>query len=81
MYNLTIVIAHTYFVGDGQWLVHNCFNVSRYKPADAAALAQFADEATRVQNTLMAVSQDGREATISDKRFCGIDLRKDAIDT
>jgi hypothetical protein len=22
MYNLTVAEAHTYFVGDGQWLVH-----------------------------------------------------------
>jgi hypothetical protein len=24
MYNLTVAQAHTFFVGDGQWLVHNC---------------------------------------------------------
>jgi hypothetical protein len=24
MYNLTVATAHTYFVGNGQWLVHNC---------------------------------------------------------
>lgn len=24
MYNLTVDIAHTYFVGNGEWLVHNC---------------------------------------------------------
>jgi hypothetical protein len=24
MYNLTVDEAHTFFVGDGQWLVHNC---------------------------------------------------------
>ena len=24
MYNLTVAAAHTYFVGEGQWLVHNC---------------------------------------------------------
>jgi len=24
MYNLTVAGAHTYIVGDGQWLVHNC---------------------------------------------------------
>ncbi len=23
MYNLTVEQAHTFFVGDGQWLVHN----------------------------------------------------------
>jgi hypothetical protein len=26
MYNLTVATAHTYFVGDGQWLVHNTCN-------------------------------------------------------
>ena len=27
MYNLTVAEAHTFFVGDGQWLVHNeCFS-------------------------------------------------------
>ena len=26
MYNLTVATAHTFFVGEGQWLVHNtCF--------------------------------------------------------
>jgi hypothetical protein len=24
MYNLTVDTAHTFFVGEGQWLVHNC---------------------------------------------------------
>lgn len=24
MYNLTVAVDHTYFVGDGRWLVHNC---------------------------------------------------------
>jgi hypothetical protein len=24
MYNLTVATAHTYFIGDGEWLVHNC---------------------------------------------------------
>jgi hypothetical protein len=24
MYNLTVAVAHTFFVGDEQWLVHNC---------------------------------------------------------
>lgn len=29
MYNFTVATAHTYFVGDGQWLVHNaCFKTS-----------------------------------------------------
>ncbi|MCE7989393.1 MAG: Rhs family protein [Caldilinea sp. CFX5] len=24
MYNLTVAVAHTFFVGEQQWLVHNC---------------------------------------------------------
>lgn len=28
MYNFTVATAHTYFVGDGQWLVHNSCPVS-----------------------------------------------------
>jgi RHS repeat-associated protein len=28
MYNFTVATAHTYFVGDGQWLVHNACNIS-----------------------------------------------------
>lgn len=30
MYNLTVDVAHTFFVGNGQWLVHNagpCGNI------------------------------------------------------
>ena len=26
MYNFTVDTAHTYFVGEGQWLVHNYYN-------------------------------------------------------
>jgi len=29
MYNVTVAGAHTYFVGDGLWLVHNSCNPSR----------------------------------------------------
>ena len=28
MYDLTVDVAHTFFVGDEQWLVHNCGNNS-----------------------------------------------------
>lgn len=32
MYNLTVAVAHTFFVGEGQWLVHNtCSLGGRYK--------------------------------------------------
>lgn len=31
MYNFTVATAHTFFVGDGQWLVHNtCFGEVRF---------------------------------------------------
>ena len=36
MYNLTVDVAHTFFVGDGQWLVHNiCLaDIEAKRPAD-----------------------------------------------
>jgi hypothetical protein len=33
MYNFTVAIAHTYFVGNGQWLVHNAC-IQNINPAD-----------------------------------------------
>lgn len=30
MYNFTVATAHTYFVGDGQWLVHNSVPSCKY---------------------------------------------------
>ncbi|MEX2548470.1 MAG: polymorphic toxin-type HINT domain-containing protein [Chloroflexota bacterium] len=36
MYNLTVEVAHTYFVGDGAWLVHNC-PPARLLPGEGAA--------------------------------------------
>jgi len=45
MYNLTVDEAHTFFVGDGQWLVHNS-NCRLYDPLnDKAALMDFANRA------------------------------------
>ena len=31
MYNLTVATAHTFFVGDNQWLVHNSSSTLRLK--------------------------------------------------
>jgi len=33
MYNLTVAEAHTFFVGDGQWLVHNCGEAKNFDEA------------------------------------------------
>ena len=50
MYNLTVNTSHTFFVGDGQWLVHNCdpvaFGMQRYGLqgfADKQGAKTFAD--------------------------------------
>ena len=32
MYNLTVAEAHTFYVGDGDWLVHNCGDVDDAVP-------------------------------------------------
>lgn len=39
MYNLTVATAHTFFVGDGQWLVHNTCS----KPVVAGEAGRFGD--------------------------------------
>ena len=31
MYDLTVAVAHTYYVGEGEWLVHNCTPTDRLK--------------------------------------------------
>jgi len=40
MYNLTVADAHTFFVGDGEWLVHNCGSIvtGTYKELRSAGL-------------------------------------------
>ena len=38
MYNLTVAEAHTFFVGDGQWLVHNQCGPHHYRPLRQADL-------------------------------------------
>jgi hypothetical protein len=43
MYNLSVAVAHTFFVGDEQWLVHNCG-----EEALGEAVETFADEARRL---------------------------------
>lgn len=37
MYNLTVDTAHTFFVGEGQWLVHNtCRSINDLRPDPSA---------------------------------------------
>ena len=40
MYNLTVVGAHTFFVGRGQWLVHNASHLQCKQKGSCAAPAQ-----------------------------------------
>lgn len=45
MYNLTVAEAHTYFVGPGEWLVHNaCSRVLRRNLQSGGAVPAWADE-------------------------------------
>ena len=44
MYNLTVAEAHTFFVGDGQWLVHNHCGL---RDASKGLKALFADGTVR----------------------------------
>ena len=53
MYNLTVDTAHTYFVGDGQWLVHNDFCKWQFPdPGKANQAARRGWNNTDIQNIL-----------------------------
>jgi hypothetical protein len=73
MYNLTVAEAHTYFVGDGQWLVHNDCNLSlldTLRKMDArtfrGALNSLQGEAAReghaIRNAAESLSEKRRRA-------------------
>jgi hypothetical protein len=52
MYNLTVDVAHTFFVGDGQWLVHNtCKPVQPHPNARSSANLNHVYEITMTDNT------------------------------
>ena len=53
MYNLTVSLAHTFFVGDGQWLVHNACPIfgNVQKGATAAHNAKMTEMANELANS------------------------------
>jgi RHS repeat-associated protein len=64
MYNLTVAEAHTFFVGDGQWLVHNagpCNAIVDGKAVTASALGtRLANQADAIYSS---ISRADREYT------------------
>ena len=66
MCNLTVQQDHTYTVGDGQFVVHNCGDVRT--PAQAAADLQYGSTETRV-----ATREDAE--TVFRKQYLGQNLR------
>jgi hypothetical protein len=58
MYNLTVEEAHTFFVGEGQWLVHNLnCDLPQHMPA---RLRETADWAARTLNALRPAEFGGK---------------------
>ncbi len=49
MYNLTVDEAHTFFVGDGAWLVHNC-NYVKLGDNETLDLEEIAKQHRRISN-------------------------------
>lgn len=43
MYSLDVAVADTYYVGEGQWLVHNCELFDKTLPNGARVLAEVRD--------------------------------------
>ncbi|MEZ4736341.1 MAG: polymorphic toxin-type HINT domain-containing protein [Caldilineaceae bacterium] len=65
MYNLTVADAHTFFVGDGQWLVHNQCNSS---PLGRGSTGRSIPSDLREQLALEAVQADptaGRQLRVN----------------
>ena len=44
MYNLTVAQAHTFFVGSGQWLVHNTCPIANRPSVEAKAPSDYSGE-------------------------------------
>jgi hypothetical protein len=69
MYNLTVAVAHTFFVGDGQWLVHNACpskilaknmeEAGRPRPPDTAAAHIVAHSDPRAAMSLRIIEDAG----------------------
>jgi hypothetical protein len=78
MYNLTVDEAHTFFVGDGEWLVHN---TSPLDPACQTTLRAVRKDVTQdwVQNGLEV---DGKKFTLdphAEKKWRTDSARKDVM--
>jgi hypothetical protein len=56
MYNLTVDEAHTFYVGDGDWLVHNC---TAYANTANSALHQLPQN-MRQTTVAMSMGEDGK---------------------
>lgn len=51
MYNITVAVAHNYFVGDGQWLVHNACNYELiYQRLNSMTPDEFSDMLSRLDD-------------------------------
>ena len=64
MYNFTAGVAHTYFVGEQEWLVHNC-NVGTFNGRSFATSAgkQITQEAMVAANYATDILQDLKKST------------------
>ena len=63
MYNLTVAVAHTFFVGQQQWLVHNCsvkVEVSRSKYPESAQHIEDAQAAGHPKD--LTIDRSGKNA-------------------
>jgi hypothetical protein len=68
MYNLTVDTAHTFFVGEGQWLVHNlCRKTKAIQLANTAnqALQQLRKHNEELAQATIAVGQEGKRVVLS----------------
>jgi hypothetical protein len=52
MYNLTVDEAHTFFVGDGAWLVHNCADILLEAIDDLVRVRHYSKKIEQIQDLM-----------------------------
>jgi hypothetical protein len=86
MYNLTVDEAHTFFVGDGQWLVHNCPSKARVQnlgktPGKDSSTGQAVFERMKGEGTARDLPDGTKEIYHPDSGWVKLDSNVDMAHT
>ena len=79
MYNLTVAEAHTFFVGDGQWLVHNCENLVKLVEQDGDIVELLAKGANGDITIITQMTKEGDQLILNGLHMDGPGAGKSGI--